>query len=66
MEERLSRTSKEISKIFGELKEIIISLDSNIIEEAKAQYIAYKHTTNFVDIVIYRNYLKLFLNIPKW
>ncbi len=65
LEDHLSGISKEVKKIFDELKEKIISLDDNIIEEAKAKYIAYKLTTNFVDIVVLKDSLKLFLNIPS-
>jgi predicted transport protein len=65
LEDHLSGMSKEVKKIFDELKERIISLDDNIIEEAKAKYIAYKLTTNFVDIVVLKDSLKLFLNIPS-
>ena len=48
-----------------QLKEMIISLDDSITEEAKAKYIAYKLTTNFVDIVIQKNTIKAFLNVPS-
>jgi len=41
------------------------SLDQNIIEEAKAKYIAYKTSTNFVDIVIKQYGLKIFLNVKS-
>jgi predicted transport protein len=42
-----------------------MSLDNSIMEEAKAKYIAYKLTTNFVDIVIQKNAIKAFLNVPS-
>lgn len=57
--------SKEIKELFMQLKEMIISLDDSITEEAKAKYIAYKLTTNFVDIVIQKNAIKAFLNVPS-
>ncbi len=57
--------SKEIKELFMQLKEMITSLDEAIIEEAKAKYIAYKLTTNFVDIVIQKNAIKVFLNVPS-
>ncbi len=61
----LQVASKEIKELFMQLKEMITSLDESITEEAKAKYIAYKLTTNFVDIVIQKNAIKAFLNVPS-
>ncbi len=61
----LQIASKEIKDLFMQLKEMITSLDDSITEEAKAKYIAYKLTTNFVDIVIQKNAIKTFLNVPS-
>lgn len=57
--------SSQIKELFMQLKEMLTSLDEAIIEEAKAKYIAYKLTTNFVDIVIQKNAIKAFLNVPS-
>ena len=65
VESHLGQASKEIKDLFLSLKEKIMSLDNSIIEEAKAKYIAYKLTTNFVDIVIQKNAIKAFLNVPS-
>lgn len=61
----LQVASREIKELFMQLKEMITSLDESITEEAKAKYIAYKLTTNFVDIVIQKNTIKVFLNVPS-
>ena len=61
----LKIASKQIKELFMRLKEMISGLDEAIIEEAKAKYIAYKLTTNFVDIVIQKNAIKAFLNVPS-
>lgn len=61
----LQIASKEIKELFMQLKEMITYLDESITEEAKAKYIAYKLTTNFVDIVIQKNAIKAFLNVPS-
>lgn len=61
----LQVASKEIKELFMQLKEMITGLDESIIEEAKAKYIAYKLTTNFVDIAIQKNAIKAFLNVPS-
>lgn len=65
LESHLSIASKEMSELYYQLKEQILSLDSNILEEVKAKYIAYKLTTNFVDLTIQKNAIKLFLNVPS-
>ncbi|MBU2028834.1 transporter, partial [Patescibacteria group bacterium] len=52
-------------ELFAVIKEKISALDENIIEEPKAKYIAYKLATNFVDVVILKDALKLFLNVPS-
>ena len=64
IESHLQVASKEIKELFLALKEKIMSLDNSIVEEAKAKYIAYKLTTNFVDIVIQKKAIKGFLNVP--
>ena len=61
----LKIASKQIKELFMRLKEMVSGLDEAIIEEAKAKYIAYKLTTNFVDIVIQKNAIKAFLNVPS-
>jgi len=65
IETHLQVASSQIKELFMQLKEMITSLDEAIIEEAKAKYIAYKLTTNFVDIVIQKNAIKAFLNVPS-
>ncbi len=61
----LKFASEEIKELFFNLKEKIMELDNTITEEAKAKYIAYKLTTNFVDLVIQKNAIKAFLNVPS-
>jgi len=65
LDSHLQVASKEIKELFIQLKEMITSLDASITEEAKAKYIAYKLTTNFVDIVIQKNTIKAVLNVPS-
>ena len=40
----------EMRELFEQLRKRILNLDSSVREEYKKQYIAYKTTTNFVDI----------------
>lgn len=65
VEDHFKKANKNVKLIFNILREKIVSLDNNIIEEAKAKYIAYKLSTNFVDIVILANSLKIFLNLKS-
>ncbi len=61
----LNKASSAIKELFLYLREKILALDEAIIEEPKAKYIAYKLTTNFVDLVIQKNSIKVFLNVPS-
>jgi len=63
--DHIGHANKETSSLFSTLRENITSLDEKIIEEPKAKYIAYKTSTNFVDVVILRSSLKIFLNIKS-
>ncbi len=65
LDNHLQLASPEIKELFFGLKDKITSLDDSIVEEAKAKYIAYKLTTNFVDIVLQKNKIKAFLNMPS-
>jgi predicted transport protein len=65
LEDHLSTTSEKMKILFEQFKERVTALDEAIIEEPKAKYIAYKLTTNFVDIVVQKNSLKIFINLPS-
>ncbi|WP_092460807.1 DUF5655 domain-containing protein [Thermoflavifilum thermophilum] len=65
LEDHLLDKDEKIKKLFYALREKIMSLDKNIIEETKAKYIAYKLSSNFVDVVILSNSLKIFLNVKS-
>ncbi len=65
IEDHLTSASKKSKELFSIFKEQVTALDDEIIEEPKAKYIAYKLTTNFVDVVIMKDGLKIFLNVPS-
>ena len=65
IDDHLAGKNNETLGLFQDLRERIISLDQNIMEEAKAKYIAYKTSTNFVDIVVKQYGLKIFLNVKS-
>ncbi len=50
-------------ELFDILSKEIKALDGRVTEKLNQQYIAYKLKTNFVDIVVQKNYLKLYLNM---
>lgn len=56
--------SGEMLEVFDQLRKRICNLDSSVREEFKKLYIAYKTTTNFVDIVPQKSRLRLSLNMP--
>lgn len=49
--------------LFNALRKRILNVDSSVREEFKKLYIAYKSSTNFVDIVPQKSKLRLSLNI---
>lgn len=53
----------EILEVFAVINECILNLDSSVRVEKKNIYIAYKTTTNFVDIRPQKNRLVLWLNM---
>ncbi|MFW6359401.1 MAG: DUF5655 domain-containing protein [Chroococcales cyanobacterium] len=50
-------------QLFEIIRKRILNLDSSVREESKKHYIAYKTTTNFVDIVPLKSRLDLYLNM---
>ncbi|TBO42252.1 DUF262 and DUF1524 domain-containing protein [Pedobacter kyonggii] len=53
-----------VFSLYERLKKSILALDEAVKEEYKKQYIAFKTSTNFVDIVPQKSRLKLSLNLP--
>ena len=53
----------EVRPLFDELRKRILNLDAGVYEEVRKQYIAYKLTTNFVEIVPLASELKLYLDV---
>ena len=53
----------DMAVLFDHLSRRILNLDVAVRQEVKAQYIAYKMATNFVDIVPQKSRLRLSLNM---
>lgn len=59
----LAMASEGTKLLFEELKERILAIDKEIVEDPKKLYLAYKTTRNFVDIVFKKSKLKLYVNM---
>ena len=53
----------DILVLFQEFRKRVLNLDSSVREEVKKLYIAYKNTTNFVDVIPQKRRLRLSLNM---
>lgn len=65
VEDHLSGKNEKIKELFYILQEKIKGLGSDVREEPKKFYIAYKTSRNFVDIEVQQGALKLWLNMKK-
>lgn len=54
----------EMFNLFEQLRKRILNLDASVHEEYKKMYIAYKITSNFVDVEPQKKRLRLSLNMP--
>lgn len=61
--DQFEHLSGDILELFEALRKRILNLDASVREEVKKLYIAYKTTTNFVDIVPQKSRLRLSLNM---
>lgn len=65
IEDHLNGFDKKIIDLFQSLREKILSLDENIIEDPKAKYVAYKTSTNFTDIHLQQSCVKIYVNVKS-
>ncbi len=65
VEYHLRKADVNIKTLFFKLREQILELDEKIKEEPKKLYIAYKLSTNFVDVEIRSKDIKIFLNVKS-
>jgi len=63
IEEHISKVNNDLTDLFNEIREYIVSLESSIEESPKKYYIAYKTTQNFVCIEPQKRKLILFLKL---
>lgn len=63
IDDHIGKGNKNVQSLFEILKERIISLGSDVTEVPKKQYIAYKTSTNFADVIIYSQEIRITLNL---
>lgn len=63
LDHHMAMSSESTKALFEALKERILAIDKEIIEDPKKLYVAYKTTRNFVDIVVKKSKLKLYINM---
>jgi predicted transport protein len=64
-EDHLSGLPSEITELYQELKERILSLGDNIEIRPRKKYVGFVASTNFVDVHPQKSQLKLWINMPK-
>ena len=63
VQEHLNNLEPETYLVFQEFRKRVLNLDASVREEAKKVYIAYKTSTNFVDVICQKKRLVLTLNM---
>jgi predicted transport protein len=64
-EDHLKSADEEILSLYEEFKNQILSLDDKIEVIPKKKYIAFKASSNFIDVLPQKGKIKFWLNIPK-
>lgn len=64
-EDHLKSINEEILSLYEEFKNQILSLGDKIEVIPKKRYIAFKASTNFIDVLPQKGKIKFWLNIPK-
>ncbi|MBD1363805.1 hypothetical protein IDJ77_08275 [Mucilaginibacter sp. ZT4R22] len=64
-DDHLTRASDDITELYNEFKTAILNLSSDIEIQAKKDYIAFKKSSNVVDITLLKKSLELWINLKK-
>ena len=64
-EDHLKSANEEILSLYEEFKNQILSLDDKIEVVPKKKYIAFKASSNIIDVLPQKEKIKFWLNIPK-
>ena len=64
-DEHLARASNETRELYAKLKQLLLRIGPGIKIKPLKHYIAFKSKTNFVDILILKKALKIWINMRK-
>ena len=64
-DDHLQSSSEIVRNLYKEIKGLVLSISTDIEIKPKAKYIGFIHETNFVDIVVWKSSLSLYLNMKK-
>ena len=64
-EDRLIGCKETIRSLYRELRESILLISSDVQIKPQKKYVAFVHKRNFVDIVVWKSSLSLYLNMKK-
>jgi predicted transport protein len=64
-DDHLQGSSEMVRNLYKEIKGLVSSISTDIEIKPKAKYIGFIHETNFVDIVVWKSSLSLYLNMKK-
>ena len=64
-EDHLVGCNDTIRNLYRELKESVLSISTDVHMRSKKKYIAFVRKENFVDIVVWKSSLSLYLNMKK-
>ncbi len=65
IEEHVQKSNEVTKAIFMKLREAILAFDEEVTEVPKKMYVAYKLTTNFADVIFYKDELRITLNVKS-
>ena len=63
VEDHVDKVDSKVKTVFEELREKLFSLGSDVKENPKKQYVAYKAGTNFVDLIFNKKDIRVILNL---
>lgn len=63
LEDHVDKLNEEVREVFTTLREKLLSLGSDVKEVPKKQYVAYKTTTNFADLIFYTKEIRITINL---
>ncbi|MFH1365989.1 MAG: DUF5655 domain-containing protein [Patescibacteria group bacterium] len=65
IEDHITKGNNDVKSLFEDIREKIFNLGSDIKEFPKKQYIAYKTSSNFADLIIYSKEIRITLNLKS-